>query len=356
MSAANERLTVCVGAGGVGKTTVAAALALARARRGERVAVVTIDPAPALARALGFDSLGGDPQRVEGAGELWALRLDAKRTLDELISSLAADEGARDRALSNRIYRELSAAVAGSQEFSAVAKLYELDRSGLYDAIVLDTPPSRNALDFLDAPARLMRFFDGRAARVLMSQGGSATRVAARAGAPLLGVLGRLAGAGVLREIVAFFTAIGGMVEGLGARAAAVEALLHDPATSFVLVTSPRREAVEEAIAFAAALAEARLPLSALTVNRVHTATQGDADGSLDALLGARLAELVRESVRELAGRAAADGDSLARLRAALPGLPTILVPELGGELSNLAELDRLGAYLNSVDSPSVAQ
>ncbi|HEY5390029.1 MAG TPA: hypothetical protein VIJ83_05690, partial [Solirubrobacteraceae bacterium] len=217
-------------------------------------------------------------------------------------------------------------------------------------------PPSRNALDFLDAPARLMRFFDGRAARVLMSQGGAATRVAARAGAPLLGVLGRLAGAGVLREIVAFFTAIGGMVDGLGARAAAVEALLHDPATSFVLVTSPRRASVEEAIAFAAALAQARLPLNALTVNRVHTATQGDADGSLDALLGARLAELVRESVNELAGRAAADGDSLARLRAALPGLPTVLVPELGGEMSNLAELDRLGAYLNSVDSPSVAQ
>ncbi|HEX4033984.1 MAG TPA: ArsA-related P-loop ATPase [Solirubrobacteraceae bacterium] len=356
MTVARERLTVCVGAGGVGKTTVAAALALARARQGERVAVVTIDPAPALARALGLAVLGGEPQRVEGAGELWAMRLDAKRTLDELISSLAADEGARDRALSNRIYRELSAAVAGSQEFSAVAKLYELDRSGLYDAIVLDTPPSRNALDFLDAPARLMRFFDGRAARVLMSQGGSATRVAARAGAPLLGVLGRLAGAGVLREIVAFFSAIGGMVEGLGARAAAVEALLHDPATSFVLVTSPRREAVEEAIAFAAALAQARLPLSALAVNRVHMAANGDADGSLEALLGARLAELVRESVRELGDRAAADGDSLARLRAALPGLPTVLIPELGAEMSNLAELDRLGAYLKSVGSPSVAQ
>jgi anion-transporting ArsA/GET3 family ATPase len=354
---AGRRLTVCVGAGGVGKTTVAAALALARARRGERVAVVTIDPAPALARALGLATLGGEPQRVEGAGELWALRLDAKRTLDELISSLAADEGARDRALSNRIYRELSAAVAGSQEFSAVAKLYELDRSGRYDAIVLDTPPSRNALDFLDAPARLMRFFDGRAVRVLMAQGGSASRAAARAGAPLLGMLGRLTGAGALREIVAFFGAIGGMVDGLGARAAAVEALLHDPATSFVLISSPRREAVEEAIAFAAALEAARLPIGALAVNRVHVAA-GGADGELDldALLGARLAQLVRESVRELGERAAADGESVARLRAALPGLPTFLVPELGAELSNLAELDRLGGYLNSVGSPSVAQ
>ncbi len=122
-------------------------------------------------------------------GELWAMRLDPKRTLDDLIASLAADEGVRERALSNRIYRELSSAVAGSQEFSAVAKLYELDRSGEFDSIVLDTPPSRNALDFLDAPARLMRFFDGRTLRLLVSRGGLASRAAGRASAPLMGVL-----------------------------------------------------------------------------------------------------------------------------------------------------------------------
>ena len=239
-AALGGRLCICVGAGGVGKTTVAASIARARARAGARVAVVTIDPAPRLAQALGFDELSGEPRLVAGAGELWAMRLDPKRTLDELIASLAPNEAARERALSNRIYRELSGAVAGSQEFSAVAKLYELDRDGGFDSIVLDTPPSRNALDFLDAPARLMRFFDGRALRLLIAQGG----LAGRASAPFLGVLGRLTGAGVLREIAAFFTAIGGMVDGLGARAAAVEQLLRDPATTFVVVSSPRRAVV----------------------------------------------------------------------------------------------------------------
>jgi anion-transporting ArsA/GET3 family ATPase len=342
------RLCICVGAGGVGKTTVAAAIACARAARGERVAVVTIDPAPRLAQALGFDELSGEPRQVPGAGELWAMRLDPKRTLDELIASLAPSEQARERALSNRIYRELSGAVAGSQEFSAVAKLYELDRDGSFDAIVLDTPPSRNALDFLEAPARLTRFFEGRALRLLLAQGGLATRAASRAGAPLLGVLGRLTGTGVLREITAFFTAIAGMVDALAARAAAVQALLGDPATGFVLVSSPRREALEEAIAFAAELRRAKLMLAAVVVNRVHCA--GDAaraePAALEALLGARLAGLVAEELDELAGLATADAAALERLRASLPEFEPLLIPEFGEEIEDLNGLAQVGRYL----------
>jgi anion-transporting ArsA/GET3 family ATPase len=340
------RLCICVGAGGVGKTTVAAAIALSRAAQGQRVAVVTIDPAPRLAQALGLDELSGEPRRVAGAGELWAMRLDPKRTLDELIASLAPDEGTRDRALSNRIYRELSGAVAGSQEFSAVAKLYELDRDGGFDAIVLDTPPSRNALDFLDAPARLMRFFDGRALR-LLSQSSLATRMASRAGAPLLGVLARLTGGAVLREITAFFSAIGGMIEGLATRAAAVEALLHDPATTFVLVSSPRREALEEAIAFAAELRRAELRLAALVVNRTHPDPGAPAERTvLDALLGSRLGALVRESVDELEALAAADEAALSRLRDAFPGLAPVVIPELAGEIYDLGALARVARHL----------
>jgi anion-transporting ArsA/GET3 family ATPase len=354
------RLCVCVGAGGVGKTTVAAALARARADRGQRVVVVTIDPAPRLAQALGLEELTGEPRRVPtGAGELWAMRLDPKRTLDELIAGLAADEGVRERALSNRIYRELSGAVAGSQEFSAVAKLYELDRDGGFDSIVLDTPPSRNALDFLDAPARLMRFFDGRALRLLIAQGG----LAGRASAPFLGVLGRLTGAGVLREIAAFFTAIGGMVDGLGARAAAVEQLLRDPATTFVVVSSPRRAVVEETIAFARELRAAKLMLAALVVNRVHPAgPPAPPQAALDQLLGERLGELVSASVVERDVRAAADAAGLARLRESFAGLATVAIPELEGELEDLAGLERLALYLeprpgsSNVGSPSVAQ
>src|ERR671916_898096 len=164
-----KRIVICAGSGGVGKTTTAAALAMGMAERGLRVAVVTIDPAKRLADALGLEELGNeprlvDPERfsahgVEIEGELWALMLDSKRTFDALIERLAPDPATRDEVLSNRIYQQLSGAVAGSQEFSAISKLYELDREGDFDLLVLDTPPSRNALDFLDAPGRITRFF-----------------------------------------------------------------------------------------------------------------------------------------------------------------------------------------------------
>jgi anion-transporting ArsA/GET3 family ATPase len=356
------RLCICVGAGGVGKTTMAAAIALGRAARGDRVAVITIDPAPRLARALGFEELDGEPRLVAGAGELWAMRLDPKRTLDELITSLAPDAATRERALSNRIYRELSSAVAGSQEFSAVAKLYELDRDGSFDAIVLDTPPSRNALDFLDAPGRLTRFFEGRAIRMLLARGGLASRVAGRAGSPLLGVLGRLTGGDVLREITAFVTAIASMIDGLTARASAVSALLRDPATNFVLVTSTRREAVEEAIACAAELERTELAVTALVVNRVHAAADGHAElSALEPLIGARLTALVRASVADLGALAATDRAALSRLRAAFPQLEPLTVPQLAVEVHNLAGLRRVARHLgysvpsNSEVSPSPA-
>src|SRR5918992_1119128 len=171
-----RRIVVCAGSGGVGKTTTAAALAMGMAERGLKVAVVTIDPAKRLADSLGLEELGNeprlvDPQRftdhgVQIEGELWALMLDSKRTFDALIERLAPDQATRDEVLSNRIYQQLSSAVAGSQEFSAIAKLYELDQEGDYDLLVLDTPPSRNALDFLDAPSRLTGFFQGRAIKM----------------------------------------------------------------------------------------------------------------------------------------------------------------------------------------------
>ena len=152
-----KRVIICAGSGGVGKTTTAAAVALGLAERGLNVAVVTIDPARRLANALGLDTLSNEPRRVElpVRGELWAMMLDAKRTFDQLIEHLAPDERTRDEVFANRIYQQLSSAVAGSQEFTAIAKLYELDQEGDFDVLVLDTPPARNALDFLDAPQRL---------------------------------------------------------------------------------------------------------------------------------------------------------------------------------------------------------
>src|SRR3954451_11803896 len=158
-----KRMVICAGSGGVGKTTTAAAVALGLAERGQKVAVVTIDPARRLANALGLDDLGTEPHKVdlELPGELWAMMLDAKRTFDQLIEHLAPDERTRDEVFQNRIYQQLSTAVAGSQEFTAIAKLYELDASGSWDVLVLDTPPARHALDFLDAPGRLSAVLPG---------------------------------------------------------------------------------------------------------------------------------------------------------------------------------------------------
>src|ERR1700724_209935 len=185
-----KHVCICVGAGGVGKTTTSAALALGLAAAGAKVAVVTIDPAARLADALGLAELSDEPQLldcetlaargVEVRGELWAMVLDAKRTLDDVVTRLAPDRQTREEILANPIYRELSSAVAGSQELSAIAKLYELCNESDFDAIVLDTPPSRNAVDFIEAPTRLLGFLEGRALKVFLTPGGIATRVFGR--------------------------------------------------------------------------------------------------------------------------------------------------------------------------------
>src|SRR3712207_2739761 len=219
-----KRVLICAGSGGVGKTTCSAALALGLAARGQRVAVVTIDPARRLADALGLEELGNeprlvDPERFAGhgielRGELWAMMLDAKATFDELIERLAPDESTRDEVLANRIYQELSSAVAGSQEFTAVAKLYDLTQSDRFDVVVLDTPPSRNALDFLDAPDRLTNFFEGRALRVFLAPTGFAAKVMGRGTGVVFSVLKRITGVDLLRDLSVFFRALGGVIDG----------------------------------------------------------------------------------------------------------------------------------------------
>ena len=232
------------------------------------MAVVTIDPAKRLAGALGVErALDNEPQRVdpellaahgvEPPGELWATMLDAKVTFDALITRLAPDERAREEALSNRIYQEVSSAVAGTQEFSAIAKLYELHREGSFDTIVLDTPPSRNALDFLDAPTRMTRFLEGRALQdVPRPQRPRGARARPRHGSRALDVLA-LHRRRLLADLSAFFGSLAGMVDGFRERAHAVEELLRDPATAFLLVTSPEPEQARETIFFAEQLAAA---------------------------------------------------------------------------------------------------
>ena len=313
-----KRVVICAGSGGVGKTTTSAALAMGLAASGLRVAVVTIDPAKRLANSLGLDELGNEPRLVDPHrfaghgivmdGELWAMQLDAKQTFDELVARLAPDAAARDDVLSNRIYQQLSGAVAGSQEFTAVAKLYELDRSGRFDVLVLDTPPSRNALDFLDAPDRLTGFLEGRAIAVFLAPTGLAAKVAAAGTGVVFSLLRRLTGVDLLDDLGVFFRALGGLIDGFKERAEGVKALLGDPSTTFLIVSSPEREPVEEAIFFRGKLREAGMAFGGLIVNRVHR---------LEAELGVADADVVPqldEDVYDIDGLVAVHGH-LARAR-----------------------------------------
>ncbi len=349
----DKRVLVVAGSGGVGKTTASAALALGLAVAGKRAAVITIDPAQRLATALGVERLGNEPHRValDAPGELWAMQLDAKRTFDDLVGRLAPDARTRDEVLGNRIYRELSSAVAGSQEFTAVAKLFELDRDGGFDVLVLDTPPSRNALDFLDAPDRLVGFLEGRTLRLLLAPTGLAARLVGRGSGAALAVLRRLTGVELLEDLGAFLRALGGLVDGFRQRAAGVKGLLTDPATTFLIVSSPEREAVEEAIFFRGRLREARMPFGGLIVNRVHHAPADGADpaavsAELEGELGERLAAKVAEVAADAAVLAARDAAAVERLRAALDDPEAVIVPELDEDVHDVDALRRVANLL----------
>jgi len=347
------RVVVCAGSGGVGKTTTSAAIAMGLAARGARVCVVTIDPARRLADALGIEQLGSEPRRVDDerfaghgivigdGGELWAMMLDPKRTFDELIAKLAPDDKTRDDILENRIYRELSSAVAGSQEFTAVAKLYDLNRSGMFDVIVLDTPPSRNALDFLDAPDRLTGFLEGRALRLFLAPSGLAARVVGRGTGVVFGVLRRVTGVDLMNDLSVFFGALSGVLDGFRERAAGVKALLADPATTFLIITSPERDPVEEAIFFRGKLREAGMPFGGLVVNRVHPLAPGGDDVDTAAVteeLGgdAALARKVVRTLEEFRLLARRDAGALERLAREVGDDDPIVVPHLDGDVHDV--------------------
>jgi anion-transporting ArsA/GET3 family ATPase len=349
-----RRIVVCAGSGGVGKTTTAAAIAMGMAERGLKVAVVTIDPAKRLADSLGLEELGNEPRLVDPArfggeieGELWALMLDSKRTFDSLIERLAPDAATRDEVLANRIYQQLSSAVAGSQEFTAIAKLYELDQEGGYDLLVLDTPPSRNALDFLDAPARLTGFFQGRAIKMFLRPAGLGGRLLGRGTGMVFGLVERLTGVDLLHDLSVFFRALSGMIDGFTERARRVGALLEDPGTTFLIVTAPRHDPVEEAIYFHRKLADASMPFGGLVVNRVHAAPGGDGvpDG-----LDEDLARRVRTSAHELEALAEREAASIEELRTRLGDPPTIIVPELDGDVHDVEGLARMREHLFAGD------
>ncbi|MEJ1201773.1 MULTISPECIES: ArsA family ATPase [unclassified Streptomyces] len=272
------RIVVCCGAGGVGKTTTAAALGLRAAERGRKVVVLTIDPARRLAQSMGIDSLDNTPRRVKGVddsagGELHAMMLDMKRTFDEIVEAHADPERAA-AILGNPFYQSLSAGFAGTQEYMAMEKLGQLRARDEWDLIVVDTPPSRSALDFLDAPKRLGSFLDGKLIRVLLAP----AKVGGRAGMKFLnvgmsmmtGVLGKVLGGQFLKDVQTFVAAMDSMFGGFRTRADATYKLLQAPGTAFLVVAAPERDALREAAYFVERLAAEDMPLAGLVLNRVH--------------------------------------------------------------------------------------
>ncbi|MGW2340625.1 ArsA family ATPase [Streptomyces sp. NPDC001661] len=272
------RIVVCCGSGGVGKTTTAAALGLRAAERGRKVVVLTIDPARRLAQSMGIDSLDNTPRRVKdidngSGGELHAMMLDMKRTFDEIVEAHADEERAK-AILSNPFYQSLSAGFAGTQEYMAMEKLGQLRSRDEWDLIVVDTPPSRSALDFLDAPTRLGSFLDGKLIRLLMAP----AKVGGRAGMKFLnvgmsmmtGTLGKLLGGQLLRDVQTFVAAMDTTFGGFRTRADATYKLLQAPGTAFLVVAAPERDALREAAYFVERLAAEKMPLAGLVLNRVH--------------------------------------------------------------------------------------
>ena len=355
-----KEICICAGAGGVGKTTASAAIAMGMAAQGLKVAVLTIDPAKRLANSLGLAELGNEERRVdperfaahglEMRGELWAMMLDPKRTFDELIERNASDDRTRDAVLSNRIYQELSNAVSGSQEYMAMEKLYELHQEERYDLLVLDTPPTRNALDFLDAPERLSRFVDSRSLQLFMRPGRLGLKVFGRGTGMLFSVLQKVTGVDLLNDLSEFFQSFGDMAEGFRERAARVNDLLADKRTTFLLVTSPRRAAVDEAIFFHRRLRERKMPFGGVVVNRMNTmAVEGeepDVDELVE-LLGDELGHKVAGNLDDYEAMAERDQDNVARLTRQLrSGPPPILVPHLEDDVHDIRGLIEMNEYL----------
>ena len=351
----DTHIIVCTGSGGVGKTTTSAALALRAAERGRKVVVLTIDPARRLAQSMGIGSLDNTPRPVpgvQGEGSLDAMMLDMKRTFDEVVESQASPEKAA-QILANPFYQVLSSSFAGTQEYMAMEKLGQLKASGTWDLIVVDTPPTRSALDFLDAPDRLTTFLDGRLVKVLLAPakaGGKAYLKVVTGGLNLFtNAITRIIGASVLQDVSQFVGALETMFGGFRERAQATYDLLKAPGTVFLVVAAPERDALREAAYFAERLGEEKMPLAGLVVNRVHrTAAEGlsasrarDAAESADPLTAGVLrlhAERVELSQREARLQE--------RFTTAHPDVPVVQVTAQPGDVHDLDGLRAVGEEL----------
>lgn len=352
-------IIVCCGSGGVGKTTTSAALALRAAERGRKVVVLTIDPARRLAQSMGIETLDNTPRPVDGVGTgtLDAMMLDMKRTFDEVVLSQTTPEKAR-AILDNPFYVALSSSFSGTQEYMAMEKLGQIHRQaqaeGTYDLIVVDTPPSRSALDFLDAPERLSSFLDGRFIRLLLAPAKGPARLMTAGLGMVTNALTKILGAQVLRDMQTFVAAFDTLFGGFRQRAQSTFSLLQAPGTAFLVIAAPEPDALREASYFVERLTEDEMPLAGLVVNRASPAARTDLSADEAIAAADRLGRTSSESTTAGLLRLHADRVRIVAREAYLrerwatahPGVATTVVPALATDVHDLVGLRRIGGLL----------
>jgi len=372
-----RRVIVCCGGGGVGKTTTAAALGYLAAKNGRKVLVMTIDPARRLAQALGLDDLGHAPQRIETEalpGELHAMMLDTKRTFDSLIEQYAPSDAARETIFANRYYQHLSNSLAGSREFMAMEKVYEMAQTSTYDLLIVDTPPAQHALDFLEAPERLFDLFEGSFVNLLLQPYRVAGRIGfdlfRRSSDRLLKVFERLTGYDVLADLSDFFLAFAGMSAGFKERSQRVLSMLRQPSTSFLLICAPEPASLSQVDRFFGRLTSDGMPIGGVVINRVHQADAvGDetsynlTDGDVAAIKAAPDAKLggidlthrLLAAYRDQLTLAALDRAAIEATDWARASLPVQRVPHFDRDLHSLVDIAAVAACLHSPRQSSTA-
>lgn len=343
-------LIVTCGPGGVGKTTTAAALAMAAADAGRRVIVVTVDPARRLADTLGIaEGASDEPSQVDGAttntsGSLWAQMLDAESTFDRMIVDRAGDPKRVAAILHNPIYRSIAGSLGGAQEYMAIERLHQLHTGGEYDLIVIDTPPSRHAIDLLSAPDRLVTFLSHPMYRLLTVPTRGFAKVTNASASAFLWAIRRLAGPKVVEDTIEFFRSLSGMEAGLRQRAAETATILRSDTTAFVLVSSPRAEAIDEAAHLSAALLAGGYPLQSMVINLVHPTPASVTPPLPTNVKPGPLADQI-DLYHELVALAADEQREMGTLRTLAGDVPVIEVPFLD-DVNDLAGLAGLGKIL----------
>jgi len=356
----SSTVIICCGSGGVGKTTTAAVIGLEAARRGRRAVVVTIDPARRLADALGLpEGLASEPQRIEldgdsaiggSTGELWAMMLDTAATFDGLVRAQAESDEQIERILNNAFYRNIAGALSGTQEYMAAETLHALHADERFDLVVVDTPPSRNALDFLDAPGVLSRFLDHRLFKLLMLPTKGGLKFISTATQPLLRAVGKVVGSDVLADSVAFFQAFAGMETGFRERADDVIALIRARETSFVVVASAHHDTIGEAVWFVEQLAAQSVDVTAAIVNRAHPlfgeGSSAEAAVAAEAASGDRTLAALWRNVADLRTLRERELDVIEPLATSVGNDRVIVLPLLDRDVHDLAGLHAMGAHL----------